>query len=335
MNLRSALFPISIAPMLDYTDRHYRYFMRQITKKTILYTEMIVADAIIHGNHKKLLSYHELEKPLILQLGGSNPEKLALATKIAAVYNYDGINLNVGCPSSRVSSGNFGACLMQNANLVKECLQAIQNNSNVPVSIKHRIGLNYNTNYDFLHDFVNNVSGDNANVCSEFIVHARNAILSGLSPKQNREIPPLNYEYVYRLKQDFPHLHITINGGIKNLQQVKEHLQFVDAVMIGREAYSNPYIFCNVDTCHNNSNDNNKDNKDSQNISSRHQIALNMLHYFSLLRSEQMPLAYVTKHMLGLFHAHPQAKLWRRTLTIDANKANFVDIYYNLLQQLQ
>lgn len=308
---------ISIAPMLDWTDQYYRYFMRQITKKTILYTEMIVADAIIHGNRERLLSYSNEEHPLVLQLGGSDPEKLIKAVKVASDFKYDEINLNVGCPSERVKSGNFGACLMADPHLVATCIKSMQDVISIPVTVKHRIGLDNINEYDFVRDFVG-VVADNG--CKHFIAHARNAILKGLSPKENREVPPLKYDYVYRLKKDFPALTFSINGGIKTLDEIKSHLIYVDGVMLGREAYYNPYIFMEIENTFN-----------STEIISRKEIAFKMLDYLVSLESKGVPLHHVTRHMIGLYYGRPQAKLWRTTLTNMMIKENSIKVYEKLL----
>ncbi|MCC2624850.1 MAG: tRNA dihydrouridine(20/20a) synthase DusA [Burkholderiales bacterium] len=316
---------IAIAPMLDWTDRHYRYFMRQITKHTELYTEMIVADAILHGNLDRLLGFDKIELPLILQLGGSDPEKLATAGRIAVKYGYSGINLNVGCPSDRVKSGNFGACLMQDGDLVATCIKTIQDAVDIPVSIKHRTGLNYNYDYEYLRAFVGTVATTG---CNHFIIHARNAILSGLSPKQNREIPPLRYDFVYQLKQEFPHLNIVINGGIKTVSEIHEHLEHVDGVMLGREAYYNPYLFAGFDGIF--FGDNEQGNDD---IASREEIAHNMIPYLEQCAKNNIYLHHITRHMIGLYHGCPKAKIWRYTLTNEMIKTNNISTYTDLLSK--
>ncbi len=235
---------LSIAPMMGRTDRHYRYFMRLLTKYTVFYTEMLTADAILKGNRHHLLHFSPIEKPLVLQVGGSHPNKLAECAKIAEDYNYDEINLNVGCPSERVQQGNFGAILMAEPNLVAECVTQMKQATSIPVSVKHRIGINGYDKYDDLANFVNIVAMGG---CDRFIVHARIADLSKLSAQQNRVIPPLRYEDVYQLKRDFSDYTIEINGGISTLEQVMHHLKFVDGVMIGRTAYDNPYLFSRAD----------------------------------------------------------------------------------------
>jgi tRNA-dihydrouridine synthase A len=316
---------VSIAPMLDWTDRHYRYFMRQITKRTELYTEMIVADAILHGNLERLLSFDNTEPPLVLQLGGSDPEKLSAASRIALQYGYSGINLNVGCPSDRVKSGNFGACLMQDAHLVASCIRAMQNEVEIPVSIKHRTGLNYNYDYEYLRDFVGIVADTG---CKHFIVHARNAILSGLSPKQNREIPPLRYDFVYQLKQDFPNLNIVINGGIKTVTEIHAHLAHVDEVMLGREAYYNPYLFAGFDELFFG-----VETPGSGAVASREKIARGMIPYLEQCAKDNIYLHHVTRHMIGLYHGCPNAKIWRYTLTNEMIKTNNIRTYIDLLDK--
>lgn len=309
--------------MLDLTDRHYRYFMRQITKHTELYTEMIVADAILHGDLDKLLGYDEVENPLIVQLGGSDPYKLAQSAKICANRGFSAINLNVGCPSDRVKSGNFGACLMQNPNLVADCIKAMLDVVDIPVTIKHRIGLDYNYNYQYLANFVATLIDAG---CQKFIVHARNAVMSGLSPKQNREIPPLNYNYVYQLKHDFPHVTFSINGGINTIGEINQHLQFVDEVMLGRSAYYDPFLFSVVDQLFYNEANNGS--------ILRKVIAIEMIDYLRQAQSKNIKLYKITKHMIGLYHGCANAKLWRHTLTNEMLKTNSIDTYLNLLDQM-
>ncbi len=310
---------IAVAPMVDWTDRHFRYFMRQISKHTRLYTEMIVDDAIIHGNLDKLLGFNNLEHPLIVQLGGSNPSKLVLASKKCQEFGYDAINFNIGCPSDRVKAGKFGACLMQEPQLVADCISAMQDAVTIPVTIKQRIGLDYDSDYQVLYNFVAKMASIG---CNEFIIHARNAILNGLSPKQNREVPPLKYQYVYQLKKDFPNLSIIINGGIKNIEEIKLHLEKVDGVMIGREAYYNPYLFSTFDEIF---------FDDEHTILTRYEIAKNMLDYLIDADSKGILLHHVTRHMIGLYYGLPNAKLWRYTLTNEINKTNSLDTYLNLL----
>lgn len=295
--------PVSIAPMMDRTDRHFRYLMRQITRRTVLYTEMITTAAIIHGDRHKLLDFSIEEKPLVLQLGGDNPRELAACAKIGADWGYDAINLNVGCPSSRVQNGNFGACLMAQPELVAAGVEAMQQAVNIPVTVKHRIGIDNRDRYQDMKEFVRIVSEAG---CQHFSVHARKAWLQGLSPKENRDVPPLRYEDVYRLKQEFPQLFIEINGGITTLPQIKEHLQSVDAVMVGRAAYDNPYLFATVD----------RDIFDEESkIPTRHQIVEGMLPYIDRCLSQGVRLNSISRHMLQLFAGQPGTKAWKRYLS--------------------
>jgi tRNA-dihydrouridine synthase A len=314
---------ISIAPMLDWSDRHYRYFMRKLTVKVLLYTEMVVADAIIHGHKDKLLQFTSEESPIIVQLGGSDPEKLAIASKICQDYGYDGINLNVGCPSDRVKSGNFGACLMNDPILVAKCIDKMQQSCSLPISIKHRIGLGYENNFDFLLNFINIISSAG---CKDFIIHARNAILTGLSPKQNREIPILKYDYVYQIKQLFPQLNIVINGGIKTKDDIKQHLTDVDGVMIGREAYYNPYLFNDFDLefYHHN-----------HPIKTRYEVAYSMIEYLEQQATLNIPLHYITRHMVGLYHGKPNAKQWRFGVTQGMQRDSSIQSYLELLSNIR
>lgn len=313
---------IAIAPMLDWTDRHYRYFMRQISKFSTLYTEMVVADAIIHGNADRLLEFNTTEQPLVLQLGGSDPTKLATAGKIALEYGYNEINLNCGCPSERVQSGSFGACLMREPNLVSDCVKALQDNTGVNITVKHRIGIDYDYDYQLLAEFVRKMVDAN---CTKIIVHARNAVLKGLSPKQNREIPPLKYDFVYQLKQDFPSTIVMINGGIKTVSEINQHLTHVDSVMIGREAYYNPYLFANFDNLY---------YAQENTPKTRNEVALAMLPYLQAMLNNGHKLHHATRHMIGLYHGCSKAKLWRQTLTTQIIHSNSLDDYINLIQQM-
>jgi len=298
---------ISIAPMLDWTDRHYRYMARLISKHQLLYTEMVTTGAIIHGKGD-YLRYNDQEHPIALQLGGSNPADLATCAKKAVEYGYDEININVGCPSDRVQNGKFGACLMAEPQLVAQCVDAMRSVVDIPVTVKHRIGIDELDSYQFMTDFVGTV---NEAGCDSFIVHARKAWLSGLSPKQNREIPPLDYERVHRLKRDFSGLSISINGGITTLDEAQQHLQHVDGVMIGREAYHNPYMLAEVDSMF---------YQDSEQVQSREQIVSQMLEYIEQHLSAGGRLNHISRHMLGLFVKVPGAKMWRRYLSENAHK---------------
>ena len=296
------LHPLSVAPMMDRTDRHFRYFMRQITRKTLLYTEMITSQAILHGDRNKLLGFDPEEKPLSLQIGGDNPQLLAQCAKIAQDMGYDEVNLNVGCPSNRVQSGNFGACLMAQPELVADCVAAMQAAVKIPVTVKHRIGIDSCDRYEDMAQFVSTVA---AAGCRRFTVHARKAWLQGLSPKDNRNIPPLRYDDVYRLKQEQPELWIEINGGIKTLGSAHTQLQHVDAVMVGRAAYDTPYIFASAD----------RDIYGTDAALTRHQVAMAMLPYIARWTAQGTKLHSITRHMLQLFHGVPGSRAWKRYLT--------------------
>lgn len=295
--------PLSIAPMMDRTDRHYRYFMRQISRRTLLYTEMITTQAIIYGDRSKLLDFSPEEKPLVLQLGGDNPAQLAECARIGENWGYDAINLNIGCPSPRVQNGNFGACLMTQPELVARAIEAMRQVVSIPVTVKHRIGVDECDRYEDMANFVRIVSEAG---CINFTIHARKAWLQGLSPKENRNVPPLRYEDVYRLKQDFPQLFIEINGGITSVQQTKTHLQSVDGVMIGRAAYDRPYIFATVD----------KDIYGENEIPlTRHQIVNAMLPYIDYWMGKGTRLNSISRHMLQLFAEQPGTKAWKRYIS--------------------
>ena len=297
---RGQTVPLSIAPMMDRTDRHYRYFMRQITKHTLLYTEMVTTKAILHGNRQRLLGFSAVESPLSLQLGGDSPEELALCAQIAEDFGYDEVNINVGCPSNRVQSGNFGACLMTQPELVAQGVAAMRKVVSIPVTVKHRIGVDHVDRYEDMANFVDVVSQAGAD---RFSVHARKAWLKGLSPKQNRTVPPLRYPEVYRLKKDFPHLDIEINGGIKTLTEVQEHLKYVDAVMIGRGAYDNPWLFAQADGLF---------FSDDHRIPTRNEVAEAMLPYIERQLAQGVRMMSITRHMLQLYSHRPGAKLWKR-----------------------
>jgi tRNA-dihydrouridine synthase A len=275
--------------MMDWTDRHCRYFLRQVSSQARLYTEMITTGALIHGNVERHLAFSAEEHPVALQLGGSEPAELAHCAKLGAAYGYDEINLNIGCPSERVQKGAFGACLMAEPELVAACVASIRAAVAIPVTVKHRIGVDAVQEYSFLQRFVAIVA---AAGCKTFIVHARNAILKGLSPKENREIPPLKYDFVYRLKGDFPHLEIVINGGIQTRDEIHSHLARVDGVMLGRAAYHNPWLLADPGK-------------------TRADVVRRMFEYAKSVGS----LRHVTRHMLGLYHGHRKARLWRRVLS--------------------
>lgn len=279
--------------MMDWTDRHCRFFLRQLNSGARLYTEMITTGALIHGDVPRHLVFNEEEHPVALQLGGSEPEELAHCAKLGEQYGYDEINLNIGCPSERVQRGAFGACLMAEPQLVARCVSTIREKLEIPVTVKHRIGLDRMEDYGFVRDFVGTVAEAG---CRTFIVHARNAVLKGLSPKENREIPPLRYDYVYRLKADFPQLEIVINGGITTLQEIDLHLKTVDGVMLGRAAYHNPWLLADPEK-------------------TRAEVVHRMKAYCERQRGPSFSLRNVTRHMLGLYHGHRRARLWRRMLS--------------------
>ncbi|MEY8713432.1 tRNA dihydrouridine synthase DusA [Mangrovibacter phragmitis] len=298
----------SIAPMLDWTDRHCRYFLRQLSRHTLLYTEMVTTGAIIHGKGD-YLAYNEEEHPVALQLGGSDPAALAQCAKLAEQRGYDEVNLNVGCPSDRVQNGRFGACLMGEAQLVADCVKAMRDVVSIPVTVKTRIGIDDQDSYEFLCDFVQTVSQQGG--CDMFIIHARKAWLSGLSPKENREIPPLDYPRVWQLKRDFPHLTMSINGGVKTLAEAKQHLEHMDGVMVGREAYQNPGLLASVDR---------EIFGDTAGSPSPADVVRAMYPYIERELSQGAYLGHITRHMLGLFQSVPGARQWRRYLSENAHK---------------
>ncbi len=294
---------LSVAPMLDWTDRHYRYFARLITRDTWLYTEMVTTGALLHGDVPRHLSFHDSEHPVALQLGGSEPDDLARCAKLAEEWGYDEVNLNVGCPSERVQKGAFGACLMAEPQLVADCVKAMRDVVSIDVTVKHRIGIDQIEHYDYLAGFVDQVA---AAGCRTFIVHARNAILKGLSPKENREIPPLKYDYVYRLKAERPELEILLNGGVKTNEEIAGHLRHVDGVMVGREAYHNPWIMADWDQRFYGS---------SAPAPTREAVVAAMLPYIADRLAEGHKLRNIARHILGLFQGVPGARAWRRTLS--------------------
>ncbi|MDH3342115.1 MAG: tRNA dihydrouridine(20/20a) synthase DusA [Gammaproteobacteria bacterium] len=301
---------VSIAPMMAWTDRHARYFLRLISKRTMLYTEMVTTGALIHGDRHGFLRYHADEHPIVLQLGGSQPDDLTECAVMAEEAGYDEVNINVGCPSDRVKKGRFGAGLMAEPELVAECVAAMRNKVNIPVTVKCRIGIDDMDEETALDEFVGIVA---AAGCEHFIVHARKAWLQGLSPKENRDVPPLNYDVVYRLKQARPELRITINGGIKSVEAMQQHLKHVDAVMLGREAYHNPYLLSEFDAQFYN---------DATPPRSRQRVVEDMLPYIEQQLAEGERLHSVTRHLHGLFLGCPGAKAWRRYLSENDNAAN-------------
>ncbi|CAK2479280.1 tRNA-dihydrouridine synthase A [Vibrio crassostreae] len=299
---------LSVAPMLDWTDRHCRYFHRLLSQQTLLYTEMVTTGAILHGKGD-FLEYNEQEHPLALQLGGSNPVDLAACAKLAGERGYDEVNLNVGCPSDRVQNGRFGACLMAEPELVADCVSAMKEVTDIPITVKTRIGIDDQDSYEFLTKFVSTVSEKGG--CEQFTIHARKAWLSGLSPKENREIPPLDYDRAYQIKKDFSDLVIAVNGGITTLEQTKEHLQHLDGVMIGREAYHSPFILAEVDQ--------QIFGLDSP-IKKRSQVVEEMYPYIERELSNGASLGHISRHMLGLFQSMPGARQWRRYISENAHK---------------
>ena len=293
---------------MDWTDRHCRYFLRLLSPNAELYTEMVTAAALIHGDAGKLLRFDPAEHPVALQLGGSDPEMMAAAANAGADAGYDAVNINVGCPSDRVQSGQFGACLMSTPDVVAECFEAMSNAVAVPVTVKSRIGIDDSDSYEFLEQFVTTLRDAG---CTTFIVHARIAILDGLSPKDNRKVPPLNYDRVYRLKQDYPDLEIVVNGGISTTDQVLEHLRIVDGAMIGRQAYHDPYFLTGLEQV--------LFAKDDWQAPSRHDIIEQMIQYIERQMSDAVELKHITRHMLGLFAGQPGARAWRRHLSENAH----------------
>lgn len=302
---------ISVAPMMDWTDRHDRYFLRLISPHALLYTEMVTVNALIHGDHHRFLAFDSLEHPVALQLGGSEPQKLAYCAKLGADYGYDEINLNVGCPSDRVKSGQFGACLMLNPTLVAECVSAMCAAVTIPVTVKCRIGVDNADSYEELQHFIATVAKAG---CKIFIIHARKAWLNGLSPKQNREIPPLRYEVVRQIKRDFPDLTIILNGGLKSCDAIATELQFVDGVMMGREAYSNPFILAEIEERF-------FPNTEVDHMT-RHDVIEKLIPYVSIQLENKVRLSNITRHILGLYQGQIGARKWRRYLSENAHKEN-------------
>ena len=299
----------SIAPMLDWTDKHCRYFHRLLSQHAVLYTEMVTTGAIIHGSGD-YLAFNEEEHPVVLQLGGSEPADMAHCAKLAEQRGYDALNINVGCPSDRVQNGMFGACLMAQPQRVADCIKAMQDVVSIPVTVKTRIGIDDSDDYQFLQDFVATVADAG---CRQLIIHARKAWLKGLSPKENREVPPLNYPRVHQLKREFPTLNISINGGIKTLQQAHEQLQYLDGVMVGREAYTNPMLLSEVDSLIYGAAGNGR---------TPEQVVLAMLPYIEQQMQQGARFWHIARHMLGLFQGLPGARQWRRLLSEQGHLAD-------------
>ncbi len=298
---------LSIAPMMAWTDRHCRFFHRLISPHSLLYTEMVTTGALTYGDQDKHLSYNTQEHPIALQLGGNSPKDLAFSAKLGEDYGYDEINLNCGCPSDRVQSGAFGASLMNVPDLVAECVDSMQHAVKIPITIKCRIGIDESDDYNFLEQFVSTIVQTGA---SHFIIHARKAWLKGLSPKENREIPPLRYDIVQRLKKEHPHLTLILNGGIQTIEDIKQHLTLFDGVMLGREAYKNPWILSAIE-------------KEIFNAPSpsREEIVHSMQDY---INTSYAPSQSIVRHMMGLFKGEIGGKIWRQTLSDHGNSKNIL-----------
>jgi len=305
---------LSVAPMMDCTDRHDRYLMRLISRRTLLYTEMITANALVHGDPARLLAYDPFEHPVALQIGGNEPDKMVASARLAEDFGYDEININVGCPSDRVQSGAFGACLMAQPGVVAECVRAMKAAVDIPVTVKTRIGIDDSDSYAFLAAFTRHVvdAGTDA-----LIVHARKAWLQGLSPRENRDIPPLDYRRVYRLKRDWPNLEIIINGGIHSLDEVEQHLEHVDGCMLGRAPYRAPYMLAAADA---------RFWGDVDVPPTRHEVVAAYMPYVQARLAEGVPLHHMTRHMSGLFQGCPGARAWRRKLATGAAAHSGADV---------
>ena len=311
-----------VAPMMDRTDRHCRYFHRLLTKRSFLYTEMLHSNAILNGDVNKLLEFKTEEHPLAIQLGGSDPSSLAEASVVSEEFGFREINLNIGCPSSKVQKGRFGAVLMREPELVSKCIYAMKKSVSIPVTVKCRIGVDDMDEDAYLDKFIKEVSFSG---CETFIIHARKAWLSGLSPKDNREIPPLNYQRVYKLKETFPELNIIINGGIKTIKESIEHLNYVDGVMLGREAYDNPFILTEVDS---------EIFSDAKHPIRRTDILYKLLPYIQSEIDKGTKISHITKHLMGLFKGFDGAKNIRKYLVSLSNEVQPVDNYENFLSEI-
>jgi tRNA-dihydrouridine synthase A len=303
---------LCVAPMMDWTDRHCRYFLRLISKRARLYTEMITAPALAHGDVPRHLDFDPAEHPVALQLGGSDPAQLAHAARLGERWGYDEINLNCGCPSERVQTGSFGACLMAEPALVADCVRAMRDAVGVPVTVKHRIGLDANAEYAFVRDFVGTVADAG---CDVFIVHARNAVLKGLSPKANREVPPLRYEFVHRLKRDFPHLAFVVNGGLADWDTIERELAFADGVMLGRAAYHDPWLLAEADR---------RLFGDAVAPRSRAAVVEALLAYVATELARGTSLRSIVRHVLGLYHGVRGGRRFRQLLS-DAGRLRDAD----------
>ncbi len=297
---------LCVAPMMDWTDRHCRYFHRILAPSALLYTEMVTTGAVLHGDREHLLGFNQQEHPLALQLGGSDPADLAECARIARDFGYDEVNLNVGCPSDRVQRGRFGACLMLEPGLVRDCVAAMRDAVDIPVTVKTRLGVDEHDSYNYFSDFVNEVSGSG---CQVFIIHARKAWLTGVSPKENREIPELRYSWAYQLKAERPDLQIVLNGGVRTLANVKQHLQKLDGVMIGRAAYQAPWFLAQCQ----------HELYGSTGVTDREQAVRVLSGYARQQVSQGVPVKKISRHTLGLFHGKPGARQWRRYISENAH----------------
>lgn len=291
------------APMMDWSDRHCRYFFRRLTRHALMYTEMVTTGALIHGDVPRHLQFHPAERPLALQLGGSEPADLARCARLGQQWDYDEINLNCGCPSERVQRGAFGACLMAEPELVADCVKAMQDAASIPVTVKHRLGIDRIEEYEFVRRFVEVLARAG---CRVFVVHARNAVLKGLSPRDNREVPPLKYHYVHRLKREYPELTVILNGGLATWDEIEAQLAHVDGVMLGRAAYNDPYLLAQADP---------RAFGDSSPAPTRAQVVQAMYGYAREEVARGTPLRAIARHMLGLYHGQPCARAWRRMLS--------------------
>jgi tRNA-dihydrouridine synthase A len=305
--MKAAPHRLCTAPMMDWSDRHCRYFFRQLAPHAVLYTEMLTTGALLHGDVSRHLRFHPSEQPVALQLGGSEPAELAHCARLGERWGYDEINLNCGCPSERVQRGAFGACLMAEPGLVADCIKAMQGAVGLPITVKHRLGIDHIETFDFVRRFVETLARAG---CRTFIVHARNAILKGLSPRDNREVPPLRYADVYRLKREFPELQVVINGGIHTGADAQSHLAWVDGVMLGRTAYHDPYRLAELDSL-----------LFGGAPASREAVVARLAIYAREETARGEPLRAIARHMLGLFHGQPRARLWRQMLSDSARLA--------------
>ena len=306
--MTQSAFKFSVAPMMEWTDRHYRYLARLMSRHTRLYTEMVTTGALVHGERERFLKYNAAEHPLALQLGGSDPEAMRRSAEWGQQAGYDEININVGCPSDRVQSGRFGVCLMREPEQVAACVRAMRAATHLPVTVKCRIGVDHDDSYAFLQTFIDRVA---AAGCDTFIIHARKAWLQGLSPKQNREIPELDYARVYQLKRDYPQLTIIINGGIQTLADIHSHLRYVDGVMVGRQAYKHPQLLLQIDQALFGT---------APPVSDLHEVVRLYIDYVETNLRQGVPLNSMTKHILNLYQGVPGAKLWRRHLSENSHK---------------